>query len=103
MVQLPDKLPGGDCPLTVAIKPKLHAAASSTVPIARIRCDVTEVFWATVFSSPRADACRAPIAIDTLSSRPTHCTKNLGSKNLGSKNLGSKNLAAPAQQPELQS
>jgi hypothetical protein len=63
--------------LTVAIKLKLHTAASSTVPIARIRSDATEVLSATVFSSPRVDAYRAPIAVDTLSFTPIRRSKNL--------------------------
>jgi hypothetical protein len=55
--------------------------------MARLRCDATEILSATVFSSPRAGAYRAPIATDIVSSKPTHCSKNLGSKNLGSNNL----------------
>jgi hypothetical protein len=70
-------VPGGDCPFTVAIKPKLHTAASSTVATARRRCDAIEILSATVFSSSRADAYRAAIAVDTLSSTPIRCSKNL--------------------------
>src|SRR3984957_5356883 len=70
-------VPGGDCPFTVAIKPKLHTAASSTVATARRRCDAIEILSATVFSSSRADAYRAAIAVDTLSFTPIRCSKNL--------------------------
>src|SRR5579862_4611862 len=45
--------PGGDCPFTVATKLTLHTAARSTVPIARLRRDATEILPAMVFP-PRA-------------------------------------------------
>src|SRR5579864_1635458 len=55
MVQVPGKVagevPGGDCPLTVAIKLRLPTTASSTVPIASLRCDATKILSATVLPS----------------------------------------------------
>jgi hypothetical protein len=92
MVQVP---PGGDCPFTVAMKLRLHTAVSSTVPIARKRCDATVVLSATVFSSPRADAYRATIAVDTLSFTPTHRSKNLAVYR-GRRNSVSSRYALPA-------